>query len=167
MNKYSTPCSHWNIIVAGGCILFLPDVGYLESETRSMETMPWMNPLHDSPPLLWKTSGTIDFLPQTKIISWKSRFFFFKSSDWKSHIPRFHAILSREEFDLTKMTWGDHDILTATSHDYFTAISFWSRTPNSSWYKLVRSHLWVPCELAEMWQTLLVSCWLAQVITGD
>ena len=29
-----------------------------------------------------------------------------------------------EEFDLTKMLWGDHDILTATSHEYFTAASF-------------------------------------------
>ena len=29
-----------------------------------------------------------------------------------------------EEFDLTKMSWGDHDILTAVSHDYFTAMSF-------------------------------------------
>ena len=29
-----------------------------------------------------------------------------------------------EEFDLTKMSWGDHDILTATSHEYFTATSF-------------------------------------------
>ena len=51
-----------------------------------------------------------------------------------------------EEFDLTKMSWGGHDILTATSRNYFTATSFWSRIPNSSWYKLVRSHLWVPCE---------------------
>ena len=29
-----------------------------------------------------------------------------------------------EEFDLRKMSWGDHDILTATSHEYFTATSF-------------------------------------------
>ena len=29
-----------------------------------------------------------------------------------------------EEFDLTKMSWRDHEILTATSHDYFTATSF-------------------------------------------
>ena len=29
-----------------------------------------------------------------------------------------------EEFDLTKMSWGDHDILTVTSHDYLTATSF-------------------------------------------
>ena len=29
-----------------------------------------------------------------------------------------------EIFDLTKMSWGDHDILTATSHQYFTATSF-------------------------------------------
>ena len=29
-----------------------------------------------------------------------------------------------EEFDLTKMSWGDHDILTVTSHEYFTATSF-------------------------------------------
>ena len=51
-----------------------------------------------------------------------------------------------EEFDLAKISWGDHDILTAISHEYFNATLFWSRTPNSSWYKLVRSHLWVPCE---------------------
>ena len=29
-----------------------------------------------------------------------------------------------EEFDLTKMSWGDHDILTATTHEYFNATSF-------------------------------------------
>ena len=29
-----------------------------------------------------------------------------------------------EEFDLTKMSWGYHDILTVTSQDYFTATSF-------------------------------------------
>ena len=33
-------------------------------------------------------------------------------------------IVPSEEFDLTKMSWGDHDILTVTSHDYFTATSF-------------------------------------------
>ena len=42
------------------------------------------------------------------------------------------SYLPSEEFDLTKMSWGDHDILTATSHEYFTATSFLSRTPNSS-----------------------------------
>ena len=63
----------------------------------------------------------------------------------KRHISQSYDIPS-EEFDLTKMSWGDHDILPATSHEYFNATSFWSCTPNSSWYKLVRSHLWVPCE---------------------
>ena len=33
-------------------------------------------------------------------------------------------VLPSEEFELTKMSWGDHDILTVTSHDYFTATSF-------------------------------------------
>ena len=28
-----------------------------------------------------------------------------------------------EEFDLTKMSWGDYDILLATSHDYFNGIT--------------------------------------------
>ena len=32
--------------------------------------------------------------------------------------------LPSEEFDLAKMSWGDHAILTATSHNYFAATSF-------------------------------------------
>ena len=32
--------------------------------------------------------------------------------------------ISSEEFYLTKMSWGDHDVLTATSHEYFNATSF-------------------------------------------
>ena len=35
-----------------------------------------------------------------------------------------HDTIPSEEFDLTKMSWGDHDILTVTSHDYLTATSF-------------------------------------------
>ena len=35
-----------------------------------------------------------------------------------------YLFLPSEEFDLTKMSWGDHDILTVTSHDYLTATLF-------------------------------------------
>ena len=34
------------------------------------------------------------------------------------------VVVPSEEFELTKMSWGDHDILTATSRYYFTATSF-------------------------------------------
>ena len=34
------------------------------------------------------------------------------------------VIAPSEEFDLTKMSWGDHDVLTATSHEYLNATSF-------------------------------------------
>ena len=47
---------------------------------------------------------------------------------WEVHL--FVKSHPSEKFDLTKMSWWDHDILTATSHDYFTATSFWSHTSN-------------------------------------
>ena len=39
----------------------------------------------------------------------------------QSYFPKVSDCKPSEEFDLTKMSWGDHDILTVTSHDYPTA----------------------------------------------
>ena len=62
-----------------------------------------------------------------------------------------------EEFDLTKMSWWDNDTLTAISHEILQCnVVFWSRTPNPSWHKKVRSH----CELvaSSLWVSWDVKC---------
>ena len=51
------------------------------------------------------------------------KFFFLKLMKYMDE-QVFRWLLPSEEFHLTKMSWGDHDIFTATSHDYFTATSF-------------------------------------------
>ena len=88
---------------------------------------------------------------------------FLLAMPWWKRLCQWHLGHPSEEFDLTMMSWWDHDTLsyltwnTSMQHHFETShlthhdIKRWGHTV--SWW-------WVPCELAEIRQTLWVSWWL-------